>query len=105
MRAGEALRAWSSVAASRASAAILAAARRRPPRGRLGGDRAVTIAGEALRFALPFTGGEVIERAGTLLGHDDDRPVLTPYDDCMLVMPSKRLTRGLTAVRLARRVG
>ncbi|MEZ5659526.1 MAG: M14 family metallopeptidase [Burkholderiaceae bacterium] len=66
---------------------------------------AVTIAGEAFRFAQAFTGGEVIGRAGTLLGHDDDRPVLTPYDDCMLVMPSKRLTRGLTAVRLARRVG
>jgi len=45
------------------------------------------------------------ETAGTLLGHDGERPVVTPHDDCMLVMPSKRLWTGQTAVRLARRVG
>jgi hypothetical protein len=31
--------------------------------------------------------------------------VLTPYDDCVLVMPSRRLTRGSTAVRLGRYTG
>ncbi len=30
------------------------------------------------------------------------RPVLTPYDDCVLVMPSQRLERGQTAVRFGR---
>ncbi len=30
------------------------------------------------------------------------RPVLTPYDDCILVMPSQRLERGQTAVRFGR---
>ncbi len=55
-------------------------------------------------FSQAFTGGEIIAKAGTLLGHDGDRTVVTPYDDCMLVMPSKRLWPGQTAVRLARRV-
>lgn len=66
---------------------------------------AVTIRTEGFRFAKAFTGGEIIAKAGTVLGHDGDRPVTTPYDDCMLVMPSKRLWPGQTAVRLARREG
>ena len=58
---------------------------------------------ESFTFASPFTGGEIIPKAGTVLGHDGDRAIVTPYDDCMLVMPSKRLWAGQTAVRLARR--
>ncbi|MEO1775010.1 MAG: succinylglutamate desuccinylase/aspartoacylase family protein [Pseudomonadota bacterium] len=65
----------------------------------------VTIETDAFRFAGPYTGGEVIAAAGTVIGHDGDRPVVTPVDDCMLVMPSKRLWPGQTAVRLAERVG
>ena len=63
---------------------------------------AVTIETD-FAFAQPFTGGEIVPEAGTLLGHDGEREVVTPYDDCMLVMPSKRLWPGQTAVRLARR--
>ncbi len=62
----------------------------------------VTITAEVFRFARVFTGLEVIEQAGTLIGWDGDREVRTPYDDCVLVMPSKRLYRGQTAVRLGR---
>ena len=65
---------------------------------------AVTIEGETFTFAGDFTGGEVIPEEGTLLGHDGDREVRTPYPDCMLVMPSKRLWKGQTAVRLAHRL-
>jgi hypothetical protein len=54
------------------------------------------------RFARVFTGLEVIAKAGTLIGWDGDREVRTPYDNCVLVMPSKRLYRGQTAVRLGR---
>jgi hypothetical protein len=64
---------------------------------------AVTITAERFTFAREFTGGEVIAEAGTLLGHDGAREVRTPYPDCLLVMPSKRLWKGQTAVRLARR--
>ncbi len=60
----------------------------------------VTITAETFRFARVFTGLEVVEEAGTLIGWDGDREVHTPYDDCVLVMPSKRLYRGQTAVRL-----
>ena len=33
---------------------------------------------------------------------DDDREIRTPYDECVLIMPSRRLRRGQTAVRLGR---
>ncbi|MDP2400223.1 MAG: succinylglutamate desuccinylase/aspartoacylase family protein [Burkholderiales bacterium] len=62
----------------------------------------VTIEAETFRFAQTFTGLQVIEHSGTLIGWDGDREVRTPYDHCVLVMPSKRLYRGQTAVRLGR---
>ena len=62
----------------------------------------VTITAEVFRFARPFTGLEVVEKAGTLIGWDGEREVHTPYDNCVLVMPSKRLYRGQTAVRMGR---
>ncbi len=37
-----------------------------------------------------------------MIGHDGDRPIPTPYDDCVLVMPSRRLRRGESAVRFGR---
>jgi predicted deacylase len=54
--------------------------------------------------ARRFEGQEVIARAGTVLGHDDGEPVTTPYDDCVLVMPSinRPLRAGVTVVRLGR---
>lgn len=55
-------------------------------------------------FALPLRGGEIIPRAGTVIGHDGGEPVVTPHDDCFVLMPSQRLTAGLTAVRLGRLV-
>lgn len=63
----------------------------------------VTIKHE-FTFALPLRGGEVIPQAGTLIGYDGEEPVVTPYDDCVAIMPSQRLWAGLTAVRLGRQV-
>lgn len=65
---------------------------------------AVTITGDRFEFAGPFIGLEVLEKQGTLIGHDGDREVRTPYDSCVLIMPSRRLVRGQTAVRLGRYV-
>jgi predicted deacylase len=62
----------------------------------------VTITAEAFTFAEEFQGMEVLAKTGTLIGHDGDRPVVTPYDDCVLIMPSRRLWKGQTAVRLGR---
>lgn len=63
---------------------------------------AVTIETEDFRFAAAYTGLETIPQAGTVIAHDGDRPVVTPYDDCVLIMPTKRLKPGQTAVRLGR---
>jgi hypothetical protein len=62
---------------------------------------AVTITSDSFTFADAFIGGEILPRAGTLIGHDGDREVRTPADNVMLVMPSLRLWKGQTAVRLA----
>ena len=66
--------------------------------------QAVTIAGSRFEFVAPYVGLEVIEKQGTVIGHDDDTVVRTPYDNCVLIMPSRRLIKGQTAVRLGRYV-
>lgn len=56
------------------------------------------------RFHQPFQGLECIATGGTVIGDNDGEPVTTPYDDCVLVMPSVRQARaGVTVVRFARR--
>lgn len=66
---------------------------------------AVTVTADKFQFAADYRGLEVLKQKGTLIGHDGDREIRTPYDDCVLVMPSRRLTRGQTAVRLGRFTG
>ena len=54
-------------------------------------------------FTSGFTGGEVIARAGTVIAVDAGQRITTPYDNCMLVMPSVRQLRpGVTTVRLGK---
>ncbi|GAC1523598.1 MAG: M14 family metallopeptidase [Collimonas sp.] len=54
-------------------------------------------------FTQDFRGLELIEDAGTVIARDGDREVVTPYDDCVIVMPSLRhLGPGVTVMRLAR---
>lgn len=62
----------------------------------------VTIASDAFRFAADYRGGEVLGEAGSVIAHDGETAVTTPYNDCVLIMPSRRLNRGTTAVRLGR---
>lgn len=65
---------------------------------------AVVAKSSNFRFAQEFKGLEVITKAGTVIGDNDGEPVVTPYDDCVLVMPSVRQARnGVTVVRFARR--
>ena len=63
---------------------------------------AVTIKSPEFRFATDYRGLEVIAKKGSVLAHDGPEPVKTPYDDCVLIMPSRRLQPGQTAVRLGR---
>ena len=64
----------------------------------------VTVKSGSFRFTEAYRGLEVIAKAGTVIGHDGEASVATPYDDCVLVMPSRRLSRGGTAVRFGRYV-
>ena len=63
---------------------------------------AVTIQSDSFAFALSVQGLMVVPKAGTLLARDGARDVLTPYDDCVLIMPTRRPKKGETAVRLGR---
>jgi predicted deacylase len=65
---------------------------------------AVTIKTPEFRFAADYRGLEVIPKKGSVLAHDGSEPVKTPYDECVLIMPSRRLQPGQTAVRLGRYV-
>lgn len=53
-------------------------------------------------FAKPFRGGDVIRKSGSLIAHDGDTEIRSPYDDCLLIMPSHKSGHGHTAIRLAR---
>lgn len=84
------------IVAARAPNALTPAA----PQRRIAVTEAVTVTQDRFEFVTPYVGLEVIPRKGTVIGHDGDRPVLTPHDECVLIMPSRRLVRGQTAVRL-----
>ncbi len=55
-------------------------------------------------FTKPWQGMECIPNKGTVIGFDNGTPVETPYDDCVLIMPSLRqLIPGVTVVRFGTR--
>jgi hypothetical protein len=63
----------------------------------------VTARSAAFRFAQPWKGLEVIPKAGTVIATDGEQMWRTPYDDCVLVMPSTAHVKpGNTMVRLGR---
>jgi hypothetical protein len=63
----------------------------------------VSAHSSGFRFFADYTGLQVIETAGTPIGYNDGEVVTTPYDHCVLVMPSVRQARaGVTVVRFAR---
>jgi len=64
--------------------------------------RTVTAQSSGFVFLRGYRGGEVVPRRNTLLALDGEAELRTPHDDCLLVMPSPRVLRGHTAVRLAR---
>lgn len=67
--------------------------------------QAVTVATPSFTFVEDYNGLEVIPKAGSVIARDGVLDVRTPYDDCVLIMPSKRLAPGQTAVRLGRFIG
>jgi predicted deacylase len=63
---------------------------------------AVTAMTSHFTFAETYRGGDIIPRRDTLIAMDGETEIRTPHDDCLLVMPSLRPSRGHTAVRLGR---
>jgi predicted deacylase len=77
--------------------------RKAPPQRLIRVTDAVVARSPAFRFARPFSGLEVVPRAGDVIAWDGDTPVRAPYDNCVLVMPvPHNVKTGLTAVRLGR---
>ena len=57
---------------------------------------------DKFRFEKSYQNLEIIANAGTVIGDNDGQPVTTPYDNCVLIMPSVRQAReGVTVVRFA----
>lgn len=73
-----------------------------PPQRVVQVTEAVTVRNDSFRFVDDYLGMEEIPEAGTVIGHDGAEPVRTPYDGCILIMPSRRTIPGQTAVRLGR---
>jgi succinylglutamate desuccinylase len=63
---------------------------------------AVTATTSNFTFVQTYRGGDVIPRRNTLIAIDGETEIRTPHDDCLLVMPALRPSRGHTAVRLGR---
>ena len=64
----------------------------------------ITAASNTFEFLEYYRGLEVIEKAGTQIARDGDLAVLTPYDDCILVMPTHGVQAGQTALRMGRMI-
>ncbi len=62
----------------------------------------VTIKTDKFRFTQNYQGLDVVAKANTVIGYDGDEAIRTPYDDCVLIMPSLRKRQGESAVRLGR---
>lgn len=62
----------------------------------------ITAEGSAFEFCDRYESLQTIERNGTVIAKDGDVVVTTPYDNCVLVMPTHGAQPGQTAVRLGR---
>jgi len=63
----------------------------------------ITASSANFRFVQRWTGLEILPKAGTLIATDGEKEWRTPYDECVLVMPSTAHVKpGNTMVRLGR---
>ncbi len=63
---------------------------------------AITATSANFAFVQPWRSGTVLARRNSVIAFDGPTEIRTPYDECLLVMPSLRASRGHVAVRLAR---
>ena len=64
----------------------------------------VTAGTDQFRFVSDFSGLERFDKAGTVIARDGDKAIVTPYDNCVLIMPNHRARKGQRVMRLARQV-
>lgn len=65
---------------------------------------AVTVRSRNFGFLIPLRTHDVIPLAGTAIARDGAETIRTPYDDCVVIMPSLHPGPGGTAVRLGREI-
>ncbi len=77
-----------------------------PPRAQMwdvtGGITAKT---DEFQFVEAFVGMEVIPAAGTVIATDGGEAIVTPHDECLLMMPNYTGGAGMRKLRFCRRVG
>ncbi len=72
-----------------------------PPQKVVRVTQAVTATGENFKFDEGLRGFSVLPNKGDVIALDEGTPVLAPYDNCVLIMPTLiHVKPGLTAVRL-----
>ncbi len=62
----------------------------------------VTIQTEKFRFAHTVSGMEVFFHKDEVLGWDGDKTIHIPWDNAVMVMPTLKPTKGLSAVRIGK---
>jgi predicted deacylase len=75
-----------------------------PPQRLLRITGSVAPRSEHFRFTGDFHGLEHFPLAGTVIARDGGVEVVTPHDDCIIVMPNARARKGIRAVRFAQEV-
>lgn len=59
---------------------------------------------DEFRFSEDYIGMEVIEKAGTVIATDGPEQIVTPHDDCLLMMPNYKPGANMRKLRLCRRL-
>jgi predicted deacylase len=62
----------------------------------------VTATTDACELLATWPDLALVRRAGTLIGRDGPAEIRTPHDEAVLILPTRRARRGLTAVRFGR---
>ena len=73
-----------------------------PPQRTIAVTDVVTIETDRFAFVSHVAGLTTVRMRGTLIARDGERDIRTPYDECVLIMPTRRPRKGETAVRLGR---
>lgn len=60
----------------------------------------ITIKTKKFKFSKDWQGFDNLDK-GTIIAYDDEEPIYAPFEKTILIMPTKRLLVGKTAVRLA----